>query len=216
MVIDLQTRELTRRNVLWALDNQDKHNQATEDLLRVWRADRDYPIGPAADLTVDEIRALVPIHVEEGGASLVRYSEIPEPWATRFQIASFGSARALDRYFACDWEKFLDFWVDEAERIDDLLERELEQQVIAGIQRAQARSAAVLADLGLICRSGYRRWWRRGAGPPVICSRFSGPGAQNVRRTPIEKYVERRSLGMSRALQICRVRDMPRLLACPR
>ncbi|HBO2103429.1 hypothetical protein [Pseudomonas aeruginosa] len=91
MVIDLQARELTRRNALWALDNQEKHEQATQDLLSVWRADRDCPIAPAAGLSVDEIRNLVQIHVEEGVGSLVHYSEIPEPWATRFQVANLGA-----------------------------------------------------------------------------------------------------------------------------
>ncbi|OKS33367.1 hypothetical protein [Pseudomonas aeruginosa] len=149
MSIDLQTRELTRRNALWALGNPEKHEAATQDLLRVWRADRDCPIGPAAGLTVDEIRNLVQIHVEEGVGSLVRYSDIPEPWATRFQVASLGATRALDGYYARDWERFLELWPAEAEQIEALVERELERQVIAGIQRAQARSAATLADLGI-------------------------------------------------------------------
>jgi len=149
MSIDLQTRELTRRNALWALGNPEKRDQATHDLLRVWRADRDCPIGPAAGLSVDEIRNLVQIHVEESVGSLVRYSEIPEPWATRFQVASLGATRALDGYYARDWERFLDLWPAEAEQIEALVERELERQVIAGIQRAQARSAATLADLGI-------------------------------------------------------------------
>lgn len=149
MSIDLQTRELTRRNALWALGDPAKHQQATLDLLRVWRADRDCPIGPAAGLTVDEIRNQVQIHVEEGAGSLVRYSEIPEPWATRFQVASYGATRALEGYFARDWESFLERWPAEAEQIEALVERELERQVIAGIQQAQARSAATLADLGI-------------------------------------------------------------------
>lgn len=149
MMIDLQARELTRRNALWALDNQEKHEQATQDLLSVWRADRDCPIAPAAGLSVDEIRNLVQIHVEEGVGSLVHYSEIPEPWATRFQVASLGATRALDGYYTRDWERFLDLWPAEAEQIEALVERELERQVIAGIQRAQARSAATLADLGI-------------------------------------------------------------------
>ena len=89
------------------------------------------------------------IHVEEGAGSLVRYSEIPEPWATRFQVASLGATRALDGYYARDWERFLDLWPAEAEQVEALVERELERQVIAGIQRAQARSAATLADLGI-------------------------------------------------------------------
>lgn len=149
MVIDLQTRELTRRNALWALDDPEKRKQATQDLLCVWRADRDYPLGPAAGLTVEQITALVPTFVEEGAGSLVRYSEIPEPWATRFQMASYGATRALDGYYARDWERLLDLWPAETEIIEDLVERELERQVIAGIQKAQARSAATLADLGV-------------------------------------------------------------------
>ncbi|MBH2035336.1 MAG: hypothetical protein I8H73_20935 [Pseudomonadales bacterium] len=149
MVIDIQTRELTRRNALCSLDNPDQHEQATQDLLRVWRADRDYPIGSAADLTAEEIGAQVPTVVEEGAGALVRFSEIPEPWATRFQVASLGATRALDGYFARDWEKFLELWPAEAEKVEDLVERELERQVIIGIQKAQARRAATLADLGV-------------------------------------------------------------------
>lgn len=149
IVTDLQARELARRNALWALGNPEKRKQATQDLLCVWRADRDYPIGLVAGLTIDDIRNRVPVHVEEGGGSLVSYSEIPEPWATRFQVASLGATRALGGYYARDWEKFLDLWPIEAEKIEGLVERELERQVIAGIQKAQARSAATLADLGV-------------------------------------------------------------------
>ncbi|HEH8445759.1 hypothetical protein WCD98_14780 [Pseudomonas aeruginosa] len=149
MVIDLQTRELTRRNALWALGNPDKHEAATQDLLRVWRADRDCPIGPAAGLGVDEIRNLVQIHVEEGGGSMVRYCEIPEPWATRFQVSSLGATRSMDGYYARDWEKFLELWSKEAETVDDLVERELERLAIAGIKKAAARSKARLAELGV-------------------------------------------------------------------
>ncbi len=148
MVIDIQTRELTRRNALCSLDNPDQHEQATQDLLRVWRADRDYPIGSAADLTAEEIGAQVPTVVEEGAGALVRFSEIPEPWATRFQVASLGATRALDGYFARDWEKFLELWPAEAEKVEDLVERELERPVIIGIQKAQARRAATLASAG--------------------------------------------------------------------
>ena len=149
MSIDLQTRELTRRNALWALGNPAKHDQATQDLLRVWRADRDDPLGPAAGLTAEEIGAQVPTFVEEGTGALVRVSDIPEPWATRFQVASYGATRALEGYFARDWQKFLELWPAEAEQIEAMVERELERQVITGIQKAQARSTATLANLGI-------------------------------------------------------------------
>lgn len=124
MVIDLQTRELTRRNALWEIGNPKKRKQATQDLLRVWCADRDYPLGPAASLTADQIRAQVPAHVEEGCGALVRFSDIPEPWASRFQIASLGATRALDGYYARDWEQFLETWPAEMEKIEDLVERD--------------------------------------------------------------------------------------------
>ena len=142
-------RRWVRTTGIKCQNHQRPHEQATQDLLRVWRADRDYPIGPAAGLTAEKIGAQVPTVVEEGAGALVRFSEIPEPWATRFQLASLGATRALDGYFARDWETFLDRWPAEVEKVDALVERELERAVIAGIRKAQARSAANLSDLGI-------------------------------------------------------------------
>lgn len=149
MVIDLEARELIRRKALSALDDQTIHEQATQDLLHVWRSDRDYPLGPAAGLTADEIRALVPIFVVEGTGALVRASDITEPWATRFQVASYGSICTQGGYLAQDWEHFLDLWHRKAQQIEDLVEQELERLVSAGIQKAQARSATTLTKLGI-------------------------------------------------------------------
>lgn len=58
-----------------------------------------------------------------GSTQLVRLADIPEPWATRFDEASYGSTRLLDGHFARDWEKFLSLWPGEAEKIDSLIER---------------------------------------------------------------------------------------------
>lgn len=149
MVNDLQTRELTRRNALWTLDNPATREQATQDLLLVWRADRDYPIGPAAGLTVKEIGALVPTVVEEGAGALVRFSEIPEPWATRFQVASFAATRVLDGYYAGDWGNFLELWLAEADKIEELVEQELERAISNGFRQALASGKAKRADLGV-------------------------------------------------------------------
>ncbi|HFF2091038.1 TPA: hypothetical protein ACGBGN_001840 [Pseudomonas aeruginosa] len=85
------------------------------------------------------------IHVEEGVGSMVRYCEIPEPWATRFQVTSLGATCSLYGYYARDWEKFLELWSKEAETVDDLVERELERLAIAGVKKAAARSIARLA-----------------------------------------------------------------------
>lgn len=146
---DLLTRELARRNGLWALDNPTTREQATQDLLRVWRADRDYPLGPAAGLTAEEIGVQVPATVEGGAGALVRFSEIPEPWATRFQVASLGATHALDGYYVRNWEKFLERWPAEAEKIEDLVERELERAISNGFRQAVASSKVKRAELGV-------------------------------------------------------------------
>ncbi len=149
MVIDLQTRELTRRNALCSLDNPTTREQATQDLLRVWRADRDYPLGPAAGLTAEKIGVQVPATVEGGAGALVRFSEIPEPWATRFQVASLGATHALDGYYVRNWEKFLERWPAEAEKIEDLVERELERAISNGFRQAVASGKVKRAELGV-------------------------------------------------------------------
>lgn len=146
---DLLTRELARRNGLWALDNPTTREQATQDLLRVWRADRDYPLGPAAGLTAEEIGVQVPATVEGGAGALVRFSEIPEPWATRFQVASLGATHALDGYYVRNWEKFLERWPAEAEKIEDLVERELERAISNGFRQAVASGKVKRAELGV-------------------------------------------------------------------
>lgn len=145
---DLKARERARRKALWSLGDPERQAEAEATLLMIWKLDRDYPLGAAAGLSAEEVESLVPITMT-GGTQLVRPADIPEPWATRFDEASFGSTRSTGGYYARDWEKFLNLWPGEAEKIDSLVEREIERQVIAGIQKAQARSAATLADLGI-------------------------------------------------------------------
>lgn len=145
---DLKARERARRKALWTLGDPDRQAEAEATLLMIWKLDRDYPLGAASGLSTEEVESLVPITMT-GGTQLVRPADIPEPWATRFDEASFGSTRATGGYYARDWEKFLSLWPGEAEKIDSLVEREIERLVITGIQNAQARSAATLADLGI-------------------------------------------------------------------
>ena len=145
---DLKARERARRKALWSLGAYERQAEAEATLLTIWKLDRDYPLGAAAGLSTEEVKSLVPITMS-GSSPLVRLADIPEPWATRFDEASYGSTRLLDGYFAHDWDKFLSLWPGEAEKIENLVEREIERQVIAGIRKAQERSAATLADLGI-------------------------------------------------------------------
>lgn len=146
---DLKAREEARRKALWNLGAPERETEAVTTLLTIWKLDRDHPLGAAASLNTEEVAAIVPITADTGSSPIVRPSDIPEPWATRFAVASYGSTRAIGGYYARDWDKFLGLWPGEAEKIDSLVEREIERQVIAGIQKAQARSAATLAGLGI-------------------------------------------------------------------
>ncbi|WP_312723457.1 hypothetical protein [Stutzerimonas nitrititolerans] len=123
---DLKAREEARRKALWSLGAPERKAEAEATLLTIWKLDRDYPLGAAAGLSIEEVESLVPITMS-GSTQLVRLADIPEPWATRFDEASYGSTRLLDGHFARDWEKFLSLWPGEAEKIDSLIEREIER-----------------------------------------------------------------------------------------
>lgn len=146
---DLLTRERVRRKALWALRSKEKRAQAIQDLLRVRRADIEYPIGPAAHLSVDEIAAIVPIHMHEGRLPIVRDRDIPEPWGTRFAIASVGSTRIAPGAYEHDWRNFLEIWPRENAEIDELFEAELERAISAGFSQGLARGSAKRAELGV-------------------------------------------------------------------
>lgn len=115
----LATRELARWNALCDLSSS-RRDEAIQVLRRVWLADREHPIGPAAGLTIDEIRAAVPITATPTGG-IVRVADIPEPWARRFEAMSTGSTRLAAGYYAGDWDKFLSLWPGDAARIEALV-----------------------------------------------------------------------------------------------
>lgn len=113
----LATREQARWNALCDLSSssRERFDEAMQTLRRVRQADRDHPIGPAAGMTADEIRAAVPIR-----DGIVQIADIPEPWARRFEVMSTGSTRTAAGYYAGDWDKFLRLWPGDAARIEAL------------------------------------------------------------------------------------------------
>lgn len=117
-VFDLAEREQIRRHALriafssWS--RADERRAALEDLALVVEHDKKFPLGAAAHLSADEIRALVSV--------IVRDADIPEPWLTRFGIALIGSTRRLSGAYAYDWENFLRLWNEEQARLLSALE----------------------------------------------------------------------------------------------
>ncbi|GEM_PF-703719 len=125
-VFDLAEREQIRRHALriafssWS--RADERMAALEDLALVVEHDEKFPLGTAAHLSTEKIRDLVPAIVRDGHIPYVRDADIPEPWLTRFGIASIGSTRVLAGAYVHDWENFLSLWDQEHARLTDALE----------------------------------------------------------------------------------------------
>lgn len=120
--IELKNRELIRRNALLAFHDPDNRDQATQDLLNILRADRERPLGLAAELSIEDIRDL-PKCIADDDGSIVRLDDILEPWATRFQVAMHGEGPGLYAYPTADWDRFLDLWEKDHRDFEQLAQK---------------------------------------------------------------------------------------------
>ena len=121
----LWQRERKRRYALWDLERlqpgSDRAIQYLAILDEIERQDRDDPIGDAVAMSVEELRERVP-ETEIKGASgshfvVVLDEHIPEPWKTRFEVASAGSTRLGQGCYARDWHRFLRLWTAEMQHL---------------------------------------------------------------------------------------------------
>ncbi|MDA7087670.1 exonuclease domain-containing protein [Pseudomonas sp. SA3-5] len=120
---ELLTREKRRRRALWQiapLRDPAEVPGALAELRSILAMDQATPIGPAAGWTIDQLLAAVPVHAD-ANPRYVCPSEIPEPWRTRFEIASSGSTRFAKGFYADDWANFLYLWQKEHTALTDRL-----------------------------------------------------------------------------------------------
>lgn len=125
--VELEQREKRRRAALrklYAPDLADSHDALIE-LREILELDRTHPIGEAAGLSIDELRAIVRIHSPAEGYPYILNEDMPEPWRTRFWAAACGSiTMSGPGIYAHDWENFLALWekehLDLADRLLDL------------------------------------------------------------------------------------------------
>ena len=72
-------------------------------------------------MSVDELRECVPETEIEGVSgshfAVVLDEHIPEPWKTRFEVASTGSTRLRQGCYARDWRRFLRLWAVEMQHL---------------------------------------------------------------------------------------------------
>lgn len=136
---ELETREKARRRALWKLQALKLGDPAAAEwlvvLAEVEFLDQLKPIGEGSALTIEQLRALVPI-TDVRGFRVVRDEDIPQPWRERFGEASTGSTRIPDGSYSRDWLKFLALWPKEMTYVQQHRNRHSSPGVSANDDRA--------------------------------------------------------------------------------
>lgn len=117
----LREREKLRRKVLWSISHlrpgDPKATPIVSMLDEIARQDEaDRLLRDVAKL--EDLRDLVAIEQRSSGLQIVREGSIPEPWRERFLQASIGSTRVEAGPFLNDFEKFINLWVQENQRLE--------------------------------------------------------------------------------------------------
>ncbi|WP_296235735.1 hypothetical protein [uncultured Pseudomonas sp.] len=121
--VELEQREARRRAALRNLYSPDlaASHAALSELRDVLEQDRTSPLGEAAGMSIDDLRARVPVHTPPEFPPYIRREDMPEPWKTRFWAAACGSiTMSGPGIYAHDWDNFLYLWEKEHR---DLAER---------------------------------------------------------------------------------------------
>lgn len=118
---NLREREKLRRKALWALSDllpgDPKATPVVSMLDEIARQDEaDRSLRDVAKL--EDLRDLVVIEPRSSGLQIVREGSIPEPWRERFLQASIGSTRVEAGPLLNDFEKFINLWTQENQRLE--------------------------------------------------------------------------------------------------
>ncbi len=123
--VELEQREKRRRAALrsfYAPDLADSH-AALLTLREILEQDRTSPLGEDSALSIDELRAIVPVRTPLEGYPYILREDMPEPWKTRFWACGSITMSGPGIY-AHDWQNFLYRWEKEhrdlAERLQAL------------------------------------------------------------------------------------------------
>jgi hypothetical protein len=122
---EIWTRERSRREAIWQLaELQPGDRNARTILKRLQELEQLDLEQPLATCTFDlqQLREL-PHEPHPIGFNIIRDTDIPEPWLSRFAVALGPAARVVEGFYWHDWTDFLDAWAKE----NDHLSRHLQE-----------------------------------------------------------------------------------------
>ncbi|WP_175653975.1 hypothetical protein [Pseudomonas sp. Marseille-P9899] len=113
-------RERDRRQAIWELADLLPGDRGAKAVLErlddVERLDHEHPISVCL-LTLEQLSEL-PKEPHKIGCWVIRDSDIPEPWRTRFAVALGPSARVSEGFYFHDWMDFLQAWESDLEHVE--------------------------------------------------------------------------------------------------
>lgn len=122
---EIWTRERARREDIWQLAELLPGDRSARAILkRLQELEQLDLVQPLAFCTLDvqQLREL-PQEPHRIGFNIIRDTDIPEPWLSRFAVALGPAARVVEGFYWHDWTDFLDAWVKE----NDHLSRHLQE-----------------------------------------------------------------------------------------
>lgn len=122
---EIWTRERARREAIWQLDALQPGDRNARAILKrlqeLEQLDQEQPLA-VCPLGLPQLREL-PHEPHPVGFNIIRDTDIPEPWLSRFAVALGPAARVVEGFYWHDWTDFLDAWVKE----NDHLSRHLQE-----------------------------------------------------------------------------------------
>lgn len=117
---EIWLRERERREAIWQLAEMQPGDKSAPAILErlddLERLDREHPL---IECKVGfEQLAELPREAHPIGCWIVRDSEMPEPWKSRFVLALGPAARVSEGFYLQDWIDFLDAWQREIEHLE--------------------------------------------------------------------------------------------------
>lgn len=117
---EIWLRERERREAIWQLAEMQPGDQSAPAILELLddleRLDREHPLIEC-ELGFEQLAEL-PREAHPIGCWIVRDSEIPEPWKSRFVLALGPATRVSEGFYLQDWIDFLDAWQREIEHLE--------------------------------------------------------------------------------------------------